>query len=189
VQYLVLHIGDREEIKFRQSFYANKGVFNEGQLRAMLNDLAVTTNLHPTSLGIQAQEAGTVWVGSNVRIKLHLVQNVYTAASTKANAAVSSGGMTAAQRDAHVEREVLKGCRQHTITKEQPIPCKIWKLECPRAPSLVIVLEHRNVGTALKWLEQNASSTIIIMVWPLFSLPLFASNFFPSQLLQTLPLS
>lgn len=172
VQFLLEHIGLGDQRKFRQSLYANMGFLKEGQLRRMINSLAVTIGLHPLSLGIEPEETGKVWVNrsSKIRIRCWIADNVYDVAAVKQKALKTKTGPN---RDVVVESAIDRACRQYSVTEETIIPSKVYKLNVSGGPALVLIVEHQNVALAFKWLGLNAMRTIIVMVC---SLPAFRSH-------------
>lgn len=133
----------------------------------MISGIALTTGFHPLSLGIQPQSDGQVWVGSDIRIECWIAENVYSVAARKAEAEASNQSNAFASEKTKadkVDKAIRGACQKHTIKREQGIPTKIWQLRCTGGLRLVIVVEHQNIGTALKWLGENATDTIIVMV-------------------------
>lgn len=86
-----------------------------------MNDIAVTCGLHPSSLGVDADETGEIYLGSRIGIGICRVENVFAKSQVK-KSLVS-------------DETILSRLVDITSTKT-----------CIRA---VVVVEHRNLATAM----------------------------------------
>ncbi|KAL8927258.1 MAG: hypothetical protein Q9208_002434 [Pyrenodesmia sp. 3 TL-2023] len=136
IEYMCQHIGDSANVNFRQAYYRNYACFKAPQLRNLINDIAITCRLHPTSLGVDPAEDGKVFIGRRLAVQVQRIPNVFVQES------ITTAILT-------------NGCA---------IPSRVLRVRATKANvRAVVVVEHKNVGTALGWVEKNFADVLIVM--------------------------
>ena len=159
IKYLVQHIGTREEVKFRQAYYANVLSLTQAQLKKNIQDIALTIGLHPTSLGVESECDGRIYIPESVRITTRIAENLYKVAQAKDATLASTKDKNLAHKAA------LRACSKMTLASEQTIPSKVMDIRITKGTvRIVIVVEHRNIGTRLDAIQKELPNAIIIMV-------------------------
>lgn len=108
------------------------------QFKHLVNDIAIACGLHPTSLGVDADEDGEIYLGKNIKLKVWRVENVFTFDKSK--------------------RPVWK-----PITSGNKIPSRVLDITTQKVRA-VLVVEHKNLATQLSLVKGSLDDVIIIMV-------------------------
>lgn len=146
VKELVKNISNREPKKARKMFYEQKkrGI-NEALLEKIVTTLGLSIRVHPALLGIVREEKGLLWIPKGVKIEFKTVPNVFEwIASGKRNSSTTL---------------VTFGQGEYLI------PTMILRVKVYGAEQLkgIAFSEHRNVGTTLRWTEENSSGFLYIL--------------------------
>ena len=83
MEYLLGRIGIQEHVNFRQAFYNHRihcpGI-TPASFKLLVNDIAITCSLHPSSLSVDADETGKIYLSSRIRLRICRIENVFTKA-------------------------------------------------------------------------------------------------------------
>ncbi|KAI4262646.1 MAG: hypothetical protein L6R42_002180 [Xanthoria sp. 1 TBL-2021] len=141
IEQLVQRIGNQENVSFRQAFYSNT-ISNPGMSPAafkdLVNDIAVTCRMHPTSLGVDPDETGEVYLGKDINLKVFRAENVFT-----------------------VDPEKPKFRK---VASPSPIPSRVLRIKVEGDLRAVIVVEHKNLATQMSLIERGLTDVMIIKV-------------------------
>ncbi|KAL8917616.1 MAG: hypothetical protein Q9208_007844 [Pyrenodesmia sp. 3 TL-2023] len=111
---------------------------SNAQFKDMVNDLAVTCRLHPTSLGVDAEEDGRLSTGQSLGIKVERVENVLSESPVAKPQALHDGAA---------------------------IPGRVVNIRVHKSKiRAVLVVEHKNLATALEW-TKNGTKDVLIVIW------------------------
>ena len=151
IEYLCLQIASHSPVKLRQAGYAQSLVMTQPQLRKMVCDIALTLNMHPANLGINPEENALIYLSpQKVRLKAWICSNPFTFAKTK-----KVNGLQAA----------MHSCEIKTIQDGGVTPSRIMELRLTKGSvRAVVVVEHKNIGRELSWVQDNFKDVIIISV-------------------------
>ena len=165
LRYLLGVLSSKEHVKNRQMFYTALPGIKRHELTKLLDDMAVTLEVHPYNLLLEYEETGRFRVGGGIRLKLCLITNVARAADTKKRAKESG------QYPADAVENDVNCCLHRTYlandsrADDYAVPARIWSIELRTLESVkvVVVCEHRNVGKSM-WQEENMDGVILVMV-------------------------
>ena len=131
----------------------------QAQLKKSIQDIALTIGLHPTSLGVESECDGRIYIPESVKISARIAENLYNVAQAREAKLTSTGDINMAMKAA------LGACTKMTLTSEQTIPSKVMDIRITKdTVAIVIVVEHRNIGTRLDFIQKDLPNAIIIMV-------------------------
>lgn len=125
---------------------------SQPNLRNLVFNIAVTAGLHPWSLGLEPETDGIVYLNPTTTIKLWIVDNVF-----KFAAKIQSDGF----------KNALASIKPRSVRNTEPIPTRIMQLRVTRgmaALRAVVVVEHKNIGLAVHWVQENLENVMIIIV-------------------------
>ncbi|KAL8829082.1 MAG: hypothetical protein Q9170_006321 [Blastenia crenularia] len=101
----------------------------------MVNDIALTCRLHPTSLGIDPAEDGEVIVGKDLKVESWRIENVFQ------------------------PREEESGW----LSSGSTIPSRVVKVSPTKGQiRAVVVMEHKNMATGLEWVKDRLENVLIV---------------------------
>lgn len=101
-----------------------------------MNDIAITCGLNPSSLGVDADETGKIYLGSRIGIRICRIVNVFA------------------------KSQVRK-----SLVSDETIPSRVVDVTSTRTRvRAVVVVEHRNLATAMMWLKEGFDDVLIVMV-------------------------
>ena len=152
IEYILQHVGMSEHVKFRQGGYAKCLSMSQSNFKDLVFNIAVTAELHPWSLGLEPEADGQVYLNPTTTIKLWIVDNLF-----KFAAKIQSGGF----------QNALGSIKPRAISNTEPIPSRIMQLKVTKGlPALraVVVVEHKNIGLAVHWVQHNLENVMIIIV-------------------------
>ena len=159
VKYLCQHIGSRQQVKFRKAYYANILAMSSAQLKKSICDIALTIGLHPASLGVESEHDGRIYVPDGVNVWVRVAENMHEIAQTRQAKYDSSGSAESAKKAA------VRACTKHQLKSEYQIPSRVMQVQVTKGTvSVVIVVEHRNLGTHLHSIRDSLPNALIIMV-------------------------
>ena len=159
VNYLLQHIGSRQQVKFRQAYYANVLSLTEAQLKKNIQDIALTIGLHLASLGVESECDGRVYIPESMKITVLIAANLYEVAQAHQVMRIATGDLGRAKIAA------LRACAKMTLSSEQTIPSKIMQIKVVRGTiAVVVVVKHRNIGTHLDAFRGDLPNALIVMV-------------------------
>ena len=130
------------------------------QLKRVILDITLTINMHPSNLCIETEEDGKLYVGKNVHLKVWVAQNLF---EFEEKARSHQGSSSLRQSSANI----FKHCGSpRTLATDSYIPSRILHVRLGRGSTMfsVVVVEHRNIATALTWLENSLTTCLIVMV-------------------------
>lgn len=104
----------------------------------LVNDIAVTCRMHPTSLGVDPDETGEVYLGKDINLKVFRAENVFT-----------------------VDPEKPKFRK---VASPSPIPSRVLRIKVEGDLRAVIVVEHKNLATQMSLIERGLTDVMIIKV-------------------------
>lgn len=114
----------------------------------MVNDIAVSTHMHPTSLGIVAEEDGEIFIGPDLVMKVVRYEDLLRANKT------------------HPPKPI-------PIPSNSPIPSRVMDIKFTRgAVRAVVVTEHQNLGTQLEAFRTEFADCLIVKVCSHYSFSL-----------------
>ena len=125
---------------------------SQPNLKNLVNNIAVTAGLHPWSLGLEPETDGKIYLNPTTRIRLWIVDNLFKFAG---------------KRHADGFENALGSIKPRGISNTEPIPTRIMQLRVTKGLSTlraVVVIEHRNIGLAVHWVQENLANVIIIIV-------------------------
>ena len=149
---MLQHVGTCEHVKFRQAGYAKSLSMSQPNLRDFVNNIAVTAGLHPWSLGLEPETDGKVYLNPTTTVKLWIVENLFK---------------FAAKRQSDGFRNAIGSIKPRPISNTEPIPTRIMQLKVTKGLSTlraVVIIEHKNIGLAAHWVQENMENVIIIIV-------------------------
>ena len=154
---LVKIIAARHPVKDCQDLCTGIPEINGSELNALIDNICLTSRLHPWSLLIEAEEPDKFTVGSGVGLFLDIITDVFKAAEivkTSGNEGIYSNN------DCHEKRGF------HTPNHLYNIPRRIMRVNNPNNTGIkaVLVVEHRNVSTQHMWLQKNLANIVLVMV-------------------------
>ncbi|KAL8643718.1 MAG: hypothetical protein Q9226_008163 [Calogaya cf. arnoldii] len=127
VEQLVQQIGRSENVSFRQAYY-NNTISHPGMtpsaFKDLVSDIAVTCRMHPTSLGVDADENGEIFAGKDITLKVRRVENVFI----------------------HDPQKL----KSKPIPSESPVPSRVLNIKCVGTVRAVLVIEHKNLMTQME---------------------------------------
>ncbi|KAI4220387.1 MAG: hypothetical protein L6R36_007660 [Xanthoria steineri] len=179
VEYLIGRIGIQEHVNFRQAFY-NHRIHCPGitptSFKLLVNDIAITCGLPPeqhnsprasTRQGfitnidktdhVDADESGKFYLDNKIEIRVCRVENVFTKSQVK-------------------KKPVLEELALSPVVDVVSTETRI------RA---VVVVEHRNLATAMMWLQEGFDDVIVMTQ----GFPTLATREFIQTLWRSLPLA
>ena len=118
------------------------------ELDKWLNDLAVTLKVHPAYFGITKEADGRYSFPDDALIQATVAKNLWQYARYK-----RGGGISGTQRI--------------NLNQEGEVPIDVEMLHIVSVlVRAVVVVEHRNFGVSLDWIQNNHQRVIFIMVSP-----------------------
>ena len=124
-----------------------------------MSDIALTVGLHPASLGVESECDGRIYIPEGMKIVVFYAQNLYEVAQARDAKLTLTGDTNAAKKAA------IRSCAKMTLASEQTIPSKVMDIRITKGTvSVVIVVEHRNIGTRLDSIREDLPNALIIMV-------------------------
>ena len=95
----------------------------------------------------------------SVKMSTLIAENLYKVAQAK-------DAKLASTKDTYMAQKVaLRACAKMTLTSEQTIPSKVMDIKITTGTvTIVIVVEHRNIGTRLNSIQKDLPNAVIIMV-------------------------
>jgi DNA topoisomerase VI subunit A len=154
ISYLTQTIGNRQSVQFRQVYYTAVEHLSRNQTKNLVEEIALNCNLHPTSLGIEAEADGLLWHGEHLQLKLCRIDNVFITAKQKAESQF--------RKKFKIYRPGISG---------HPVPSQLLDLSVDSAVQgsgtrarAVIVVEHENIGIAMQAMKDTFKDVIVLMV-------------------------
>ena len=148
------------------------------QVKSIIRDIALTINIHPANLCIEAEEDGKVYVGQDVVLKVWVAKNPFEM-EKKIRSKLGSSNFRS------FSGNLKQVCgRPRRLLGDTYIPSRILQIHVSftASPWAIIVMEHRNLGTSLKWFEDNTRGCLIVMVCIHFCLFIAVSYSIPPRL-------
>ncbi|KAL8650126.1 MAG: hypothetical protein Q9226_005280 [Calogaya cf. arnoldii] len=140
IEELVQRIGNSEIFNLRLAFYTNT-IRNPGMTasayRAMVNDIALSCRMHPTSLGVDAEENGEVFIGKDLQLKIFRAENVFTT-------------------------DITKTPKFKILASGSEIPSRLYQIRWSGNIRAVLVVEHKNLATQLSLIKDAFNDVIIV---------------------------
>ena len=146
----IVRLVDRQEHEKLRATHFSLGI-PTAQLKKWITDIALTINMHPATFGFESESDGVLFVGADVRLRIYRAVNLFLYA-------------------AHVKETrpdpKSKGTLEAvTLKTDNLIPLRIIRMDkCVAKIRVVLVIEHRNLGKGLQWMQDNLKDAVIVMV-------------------------
>lgn len=128
-------------------------------MRKNIQDIALTVGLHPASLGVESECDGRIYIPDSIKIVVRIAENLYEVAREREAKLAKTGDKTLAKKAA------LAACKKMTLTSEGTIPSKVMEIKITRGEvGIIIVVEHRNIGTRLDSIRKDLPNAVVVMV-------------------------
>ena len=140
------------------------------QLKRYIADIALTLDMHPANLGIESEETGKFFVGTEIVFKVRLCRNLFKSAMAGTKAEVEGTDFEFQTDDGYLTPQAIMNpniCQpvRYPTMREHTIPHRVVKIMTNNCPlRAVIVVEHRNVALGIEYWKDNLHGCLIVMV-------------------------